>query len=340
MIKRLCTICAFVSLAISANSFAQSSIYLIGNSVTDGIHYGEFESTIEAATGKPFLQARHVILGAPLSFIWENADGGFQDAPYGHYPNALTNYTWDFISLQPWDAYLKDDIVNVQRYIDLAKPKNPNTQFVLLAHHMRTDNIKAGQTYQTFWDQPYNNGQPWGVWEARQFYEMLADSVTKKNPTMKRILLIPTGEVFYDLDKIMRAGGMPGKTDIISAAYSDGIHTTNFGSYIVACTYYSVLFKKNPTDFSPAKWNVSAADAAIVQKAIWDEVSTNKRCGVASTPVVQRTLKGNAIVNTGSSTGAAYSIMGKKLQTRSALRGVFLVPTGDGAGRKGLSLGR
>ncbi len=49
---------------------------------------------------------------------------GFQEQPFNHYPNALVNFQWDVLSLQPFDRHLDGqdgDIVMAKNYTDIKQ---------------------------------------------------------------------------------------------------------------------------------------------------------------------------------------------------------------------------
>jgi len=105
-------------------------VYFIGNSVTDTINY---KALSELATSRKhkIVWGRHMIPGAPLSWLWEHPNDGFKEEPFGYPTNALPNYQWDVISLQPFDRHLENkdgDIEMARKYIDLALPKSPDAQ--------------------------------------------------------------------------------------------------------------------------------------------------------------------------------------------------------------------
>jgi hypothetical protein len=74
-------------------------VYFVGNSVTDTINYRAL-AELAKSRGHSQIWGRHMIPGAPLQWIWEHPKDGFQEQPFGHYPNALANYQWDVLSLQ------------------------------------------------------------------------------------------------------------------------------------------------------------------------------------------------------------------------------------------------
>ena len=92
---------SFTTLSI----FAQTKrIYFIGNSVTDILNYDGFQEIAESK-GNTHVWGRHMIPGAPLGWIWAHPADGFSQGPYGLYPSALGNFTWDAISLSNSGAH-------------------------------------------------------------------------------------------------------------------------------------------------------------------------------------------------------------------------------------------
>jgi hypothetical protein len=86
-----------------------TSVYHIGNSWTDqacGMH------DIAKARGTPTTWGRHMIPGAPLEWIWDHPDQGFQK-PCG-YATSLPERAWDVVVLQPWDRNTAGSIVTIQ----------------------------------------------------------------------------------------------------------------------------------------------------------------------------------------------------------------------------------
>ena len=83
----------------------------------------------------------------------------------------------------------------------------------------------------------------------------------------KPIRMVPVGDVLYELDKRMEQGQVPGYTDIIEL-YSDGIHFTNAGSYIVGLTFFTTLYKDDPNGLPvPTQYgtSITAPQAAAFQ---------------------------------------------------------------------------
>jgi hypothetical protein len=267
-----------------------SRIYTIGNSLTDTVNYSAFKPLIESK-GNVQNIGRHMIPGAPLSWIWDHADGGFNEAPYGLYPNALPNYTWDAVTLQPFDRLIDDDTTTIKKFVDLTRQKaeNSNTQFYIFSHWMRRSSDTAPLDYETMWMRPYTNGWD-GTNETKDYYEKLLVSVREQTPYLsKPVLIIPVGDVMRELNRRMKAGQVPGYTDIVQI-YADGIHLNNVGQLLTGATFYATIYKTDPHGASYAAYDaatgaadvrISNALATAIYDVVWDVVKGHPYSGVS-----------------------------------------------------------
>ncbi len=90
---------ALLSLIASAEDPAKTlRVYFIGNSVTDTIRYEPF-AKLAASRGHQLIWGRHMIPGAPLQWLWDHPAEGFKQDPFGYPREALTQHTWDVLSL-------------------------------------------------------------------------------------------------------------------------------------------------------------------------------------------------------------------------------------------------
>ena len=307
-------------------------VFWIGNSVTDALKYGTWKETAEA-DGRSITYGRHMVPGAPISWIWENPGGGISEEPYGKWNTALREYEWDVVSLQPYDRSLDEnaeaDVPNIDEFMQYTKPKSPDVQFVLFAHYPRQDFINASGGYQQHWDKPYIT---WGTGlnETREFYQLVIEKVRALRTDMKPMVLVPVGCVYYELDKKMKAGQFPGKTDgIVAAAYDDGIHQNDFGSYIVGCTYYATMFKTNPTGFSGSRYGVSDDQAAIIQQTVWDVVRAEPLAGVGESTRLTAPLQ-SAPIRAAAPASTMFDLTGRTLsQVHPRSLQVFLINKGS-----------
>jgi hypothetical protein len=301
-------------------------VYWIGNSITDALNYGTWKQTAET-DGRSITWGRTMIPGASLSWIWEYARYGVSESPYGTSDAALKNYVWDVVSLQPYDRGLDEspdgDVPISDEFMKYTKPESPDVQFVLFAHYPRDKYMNKSGGYQQHWDKPYRGTD--GGQETREFYKLVVEKVRARRTDMKPMVLVPVGEVYYQLDKKMKAGQFPGKDDIVAAAYSDDIHQNDFGNYIVGCTYYSTMFKTNPTGFSGSRYGVSDQHAKIIQQTVWDVVSKEPLAGVTGSTRLTTRLQPAPIHSTAPSS-MTFDLAGRTLTpSHSQSRLAFLI---------------
>lgn len=275
--------------ALAADQDAKTlRVYFVGNSVTDTIKYGPL-AELAKSRGYKQVWGRHMIPGAPLQWIWQHPKDGFQEQPFGHYPNALANFQWDVLSLQPFDRHLdgKDgDLVMGRNFIDLALSKSPEIQVYVYARWPR----QGKEDFDTVWLKKYTGGWD-GTNETKDYFERLTTGLRKAYPKLK-INIVPVGHVMYELSQRMKAGQVPGYTDI-RQLFADGIHLNNVGSYIVGCTYFATLYKDNPKGLPSAPYKVEDAKLAeAIQDAVWKIVSTHELAGAAKQAGTKTSFKG------------------------------------------------
>jgi hypothetical protein len=267
-----------LALAQEAKEQKPFRVYFVGNSVTDTINYRAL-AELAKSRGHNHVWGRHMIPGAPLQWIWQHPKDGFQEPPFGHYPNALANFQWDALSLQPFDRHLdgKDgDIVMAKNFIDLALPKSPDLQVYVYARWPRQEK----DDFDTAWLKKYTGGWD-GTNETKDYFERLTLELRKAYPKLK-INMVPVGHVMYGLNQWMKAGKVPGYNDI-KQLFADGIHLNNVGSYVVGCTFFATLYKQNPSGLPTEPYKVTDAKLAVaIQNLVWRVVSTEELAGVAA----------------------------------------------------------
>jgi hypothetical protein len=271
-------------------------VYYVGNSVTDTIRYGSL-AKLAASRGHTLTWGQDMIPGAPLSWLWEHPKDGFRREPFGLYPKALAEYPWDVLSLQPFDRHLdgKDgDLTMARNFIDLALKKSPDLQVYVYSRWCRRDKAKDGSLtldYRGKWLRKYTGG--WDETnETRDYFEKLVAGLRDAyKGSAKPVLLVPVGDVLLQLDARMRAGKVPGYTDI-AQLYVDGIHFNNVGSYVVGTTFYTTLFRDDPRGITAEPYNekldpqtdrrIDKALAKAIQETVWEVVSRHPLAGIAS----------------------------------------------------------
>ena len=125
-------VCASFGL-ISASLGETIRAYHIGNSLTDNINYPNL-AKIAALKGDKYVYAKDVSPGVPLDDTWEfktKTGTAYTYASYGLYDKALKNFTWDVLTLEPFDNWIPGptgDLQISEDFIDYAIKKSPNIQ--------------------------------------------------------------------------------------------------------------------------------------------------------------------------------------------------------------------
>lgn len=258
----------------SPGSSTSLRVYAVHNSVYDsaGAYAGSLQPAV-AAKGKQYIRGRHMIPGAPLSFLWENPDSPFADP--GQYPQALAQ-SWDRLILQPFDRGLTGsdgDITMSKNFMNLAIASNAAIDTYIYSRWMRTSNA-PGQNYQSAW---LGSGN-----ESKGFFESLVQQLRVEYPTRtNKIWMIPAGDIMYDLDIKMRAGQISGYTNIFQI-YADGIHLNDVGQYIAGCGVYATLYKDSPVGFPTTAYNFSDQTLGnTLAASVWQTVNNHPYSGVS-----------------------------------------------------------
>ena len=293
------TILAVLLVNFAARSEQTLRVYHVGNSVTDTINYNGL-SQLAQSRGHKHVFGRHTIPGAGLSWIWQHPADGFREEPFGYYPNALPNYQWDALTLEPFDRHLDDnegDVVMAKNYINLALPKSPNLQIYVYSRWPRREG-DGSLDFDQKWLRKYTGSWD-GTEESKDYFEKLTFELRKAYPKIqKQILLVPVGDVLYELNQRMKGGQVPGYSSI-TQVYADGIHFNDVGSYIVGSTFYATLYKENPKGLSATPYKVNNPQlVSIIQDAVWKVVSTHPLSGVTSRSQPTQAKQQNCLLKT------------------------------------------
>lgn len=331
-------ISAFIFLFHGLNAQTTKSVYFIGNSVTDAINYA---GMVKMAQAKGYTQnwGREMIPGSPLVGLWDGrATAGFSEQPYGLPANAFPNYIWDCISLQPFDRGIDGsdgDLAMSRNFIDLAKSKSPNVQFYIYGRWPRCsepNNNPAGhlsdpQCTPEEWNRRWNRtfpGSEFNSEESRMFFEKLTDAINASNPGVKKILMVPVGEVFASLNNKMAQGLVPGYPSIWKV-YADNIHIDNVGSFIATCTFLSTFYATDPRGLQvPSEFGAIDANlVSIIESTIWEVVSTYSYTGVSSANTVRPSSVSVSPATLSVSRGQSSTISSNVLPTNATNRNVI-----------------
>ncbi|MFT3788500.1 MAG: hypothetical protein QM770_20400 [Tepidisphaeraceae bacterium] len=240
--------------------------------------------------GKTYTLGRHTMPGTPLFGMLDNPGKGAFNQPFGTVQKALTEYQWDALTLQPFDRLLdrhvdakaehESDLPTAIRYIDLAIQKSPDIQVYIYSRWPRrptTDGKWDTHSwvpidFTKLWNRPYTDNWD-GTNESKDYFEKLTAKLNEHYAgKIKPIKIVPVGDVLAELDKRIKAGEVPGLSDI-NDLYRDAIHFKETGSYIVGLTFYSTLFHDDPRGLPTEPWGkLDPAQAKAIQEAVWSVV--------------------------------------------------------------------
>lgn len=287
-------------------------VYYIGNSVTDTIRYSALAKLAETR-GVKVTWGRHMIPGAPLEWLYTHPNDGFREEPFGGWQKALSDFSWDAVSFQPFDRHLRGkskrgedvgDVALIAKLAKLAAASNPEVQIYIYARWPRVtingksvsfdkndyDPEKPGSgndlskidDYTKRWNAKYTGGWDSSN-ETRDYFETLLREVRKETTWLKkRPLLVPVGHVLAELHEKMQSGKVPGWTSI-HQFYKDGIHLNEPGSYVVGCTYFATVLKQSPEGLPTEPYGkISPELGRIIQETAWRVVRTHPDAGLAA----------------------------------------------------------
>jgi hypothetical protein len=268
--------------------------YSIGNSLTGLVLLDHYQA-MAATRGNTVTWGLHLKPGGSLDYILQNPDtpDTFTQPPYGNWINALNNYSWDVVTLEPFARPLDGptgDRANVLNFLTYINSRNPNALVYLYQTWPVFDDNNT-LNYHDWWLQHYSGGDDSTV-RTRDFFNQLMTQVRADSPLRKRVQMLPVGDVLFELNERMHAGLIPGYTDI-SQFYGDGIHLNLLGSYTAAVTWYSTIFHDDPHGLPTTGYGtIDPTLAYQIQDAAWkitrnprlDEISPVQRIGLKGVP--------------------------------------------------------
>jgi hypothetical protein len=293
------TFTAIIALGVICAPLARGEtirVYHIGNSLTDNINYGGLRN-IAASEKDTYVYGKDVSPGVPLDYTWAfktKTGHAYSIPPYGLYNNALKNYTWDALTLEPFDNWIKGSTGDLQiseNFINYALKKSPNIQTYIYSRWPRRKTDSSGNIkpidFTKAWTTPYTgsvNRYDLSA-ERKGYFETLVNDINKAMPKLKKkVEMVPVGDVFAELDKRVKAHQITGISDI-SQFYQDTIHMNKTGSYVIGLTFYATMYKKSPIGSAVpgAYGSINSKLAGELQDAVWQVVTTNPFTGVHAT---------------------------------------------------------
>ncbi len=241
---------ATASTALTADIVAPRRVFVIGNSMTDGLNYAGFPQLLAREggsvsfgrqTGSGYTIAQNYDLD-PTTIGTSGVDPARPSTtnPWGNYSTAF-NYGWDALTVQPADQRLLDDvpaipigtpagqnIANVpmtQAFLEAFAPSNSAGQMFVYSRTTRRTDVNQDMSptglsfdYSTEWRRDYvDTGASANLaFFSRSYVQQLMPLVRgaqDANPTtaaMQNVRLIPVGEAYYNIDQALKSGKFAG----------------------------------------------------------------------------------------------------------------------------------
>ena len=183
------------------------------------------------------------------------------------------------------------DVQVSQKFIDLASQTSPELQTYIYQHWpRRTKNADGSYSYdyEKLWLRAYT-GRWDRSYESREYFNRVVEELHESYPgAEKPVLMVPVGDVLFELDRQIKADNVPGLGDI-AELFWDGIHMTNWGGLVIGTTFYATMYRRDPRglDFRPYEvlddpWDrkIPEGFARTVQEIAWDVVEGHAYSGV------------------------------------------------------------
>jgi hypothetical protein len=219
--------------------------------------------------------------GASLKDHWQGTVNGFaeENAHPAHRPvrDALKSGTYDAVILTEM-VELKDAIryhdsaAMLANWANLARKSNPDVRLYLYETWHRLDD-PAGWLTRIDTDLAT-------LWES----QTLGPAIAQSGP----IYLIPAGQTLAAAARMAEAGALPGIPDR-TAFFTDEIHLSDLGNWLVAMTHYATLYHRSPAGLPT---QLTCADGSLatppdpkaarkLQELVWQTVSGYPLAGVS-----------------------------------------------------------
>jgi hypothetical protein len=277
--SRLAAVLVILLLASSTRA-DDEAIYYVGNSLTAQAEpYRIWQ--MSNARGHAHERGLHIKCGAGLDYIWNHPTEFCVTprAPYGTFSNALPNYDWSKVTLEPYYDTLAGPSGAVERiadFIALSQSTGRNAGTDFFVYSAWPTSTGASFDFSAAWDAEYNPAVS-ATRMTRDFMHQAAEAL-RDHPDVdgSHIFMVPVGDVLYELDQRMKAGGIDGFTSV-QQLYNDAPHLTQIGNWIAGMTFYSTFWGESPVGLSASYYGqtLTPEQTLAFQETVWDVVSTH-----------------------------------------------------------------
>ena len=252
----------------------------IGNSLTDTIAGGL--QPLAASAGKPMDFHRFTIPGAPTDWLWDHPGSGFGDPRYLEAFFVLAPIHHLFT--QPFAGHgrsIENEAEYSGRFFAACRKHSPEVQpwlYVQWPGPKFEDNWSRGKIDKL----PLKPATTWqeAVANHLAYTEAVRERINHRNES-KPVLIVPGGLGLALLKTQMDAGKVPGMTDFFKEIFSDDIHLTAKGRYLIALVHYACIYKESPEGkVSALTSGLSDEQAKLFQRLAWEAARGYRWSGI------------------------------------------------------------
>ncbi|MGV8952902.1 MAG: hypothetical protein ACOH2M_17525 [Cypionkella sp.] len=253
-----------------------TDVLFVGHSLVGPTLPTILEAALRQAGDVSVVEAQ-VINGAPLAYNWDHsseAEGVDAKARLAARPADVLILT----EAQPIKGHVKFSFTaqNVARFAGLAYEANPETRVYL---YETWPSLNSGPGAEVK-DDP-DAATPWRERIALELPIWQGVVSQSSELTGHEVKLIPAGQAMGRLADTIRAGKLPGITDI-KEMFTDDIHPNGKGLYFVAMVQLAVITGKTPEGLPPKvtrAWTSRDAvltneQAQVMQRVAWEAVQS------------------------------------------------------------------
>jgi len=241
--KKLFICSLILGTSMFTNAQQTKKVLFIGNSYTSVNNLPNLVDLVAQSVGDDIEYSAHTPGGNTLMNHAQNTS----------LAQTIITEDWDYVTIQaqsqepsfPTSQFTAETLPYANQLVDAIKNNNACTEPVFYMTWGR-ENGDAGNC-------------PFAPWVCT--YEGMDDSLRARYEYMAEVnesLVSPVGAVWREL----RTNGIP-----FNLYTGDGSHPSIYGSYTAALTFYTILFKNDPTLITYVPGGISAADATTIKNA-------------------------------------------------------------------------
>ena len=252
-----------------------TTTFHIGNSLTDTI-VGWLEPLAQSA-GRPLNFHRFTIPGAPTDWLWDHPGQGFGDSRVAE--AFLAFGPIHHLTTQPFaghDRSIENEAEHGGRFFDLCRKHNPDVTHWLYCQwpnvQFQTDTwAKGGGSARSLKLAPATTWQQ-GVTNHLTYTEAVRQRMDDTHEG-RPVRIVPGGVALAKLKDAIEAGQGEGLGEFFKEIFTDDIHLSSKGRYVVACVFYACFFAESPAGkVSALNSGLTDEQARLCQRLAWESV--------------------------------------------------------------------